>query len=124
MSHHLDSPLARQDPRLNITDFYVFDGAKSTVLIMDVNTSLAEDKNPSSLHPEGRYEFKIHFDGAEREGLTYRFSFGDAADGRQPYEVAVLAGDDAADDHATGSTIARGQTDSSPVVTDTGIRVW
>jgi hypothetical protein len=24
MSHHLDSPIARQDPRLDITDLYVF----------------------------------------------------------------------------------------------------
>lgn len=41
MSHHLDSPLARKDPRLNITDHYVFDSGSSTVLIMNIRTSLA-----------------------------------------------------------------------------------
>ena len=27
--------------------------------------------------PEARYEFKVHFDGAEFESLTYRVSFGE-----------------------------------------------
>jgi len=54
MSHHLDSPLARQDPRLNITDQYVFDDADATVLIMNVHTSLAGDSGPSGFHDVGR----------------------------------------------------------------------
>ncbi len=31
MSHHLDSPIARQDPRLDVTDLYVFRGERGTV---------------------------------------------------------------------------------------------
>ena len=34
MSHHLDSPLARQDVRLDITDLYVFRGETGTVFVI------------------------------------------------------------------------------------------
>jgi hypothetical protein len=40
MSHHLDSPIARQDIRLDITDLYVFRGETGTVFVI----------NPVSLH--------------------------------------------------------------------------
>jgi len=64
VSHHLDSPASRRDPRLNVTDVYAFDGDGATVLAMIVNTSLAGDGRIPGFHPEGRYEFKIHLDGA------------------------------------------------------------
>ena len=35
MSHHLDSPIARQDIRLDITDLYVFRGEVGTVFAED-----------------------------------------------------------------------------------------
>ncbi|MGI5213541.1 hypothetical protein [Plantactinospora sp. CA-290183] len=41
MSHHLDSPLAREDSRLDLTDQFVFRGEGGTVLIMNVNSSAA-----------------------------------------------------------------------------------
>jgi hypothetical protein len=37
MSHHLDSPIARQDIRLDITDLYVFRGERGTVFVIDVS---------------------------------------------------------------------------------------
>ena len=40
MSHHLDSPLARADVRLDIADLYVFAGQSGTVFVMNVCTSL------------------------------------------------------------------------------------
>ena len=78
MSHHLDSPASRRDPRLNVTDVYAFDRNDSTVLTMIVNSSLAGPGRLAGFHPEGRYEFKIHLDGAATEQLTYRFSFAPA----------------------------------------------
>ena len=45
MSHHLDSPLARQDVRLDITDLYVFRGETGTVFVINVCHSIA---NPPS----------------------------------------------------------------------------
>ena len=40
MSHHLDSPIARQDIRLDITDLYVFRGEKGTVFAINVCHSI------------------------------------------------------------------------------------
>ena len=36
MSHHLDSPIARQDIRLDITDLYVFRGETGTAFVINV----------------------------------------------------------------------------------------
>ena len=41
MSHHLDSPIARQDIRLDITDLYVFRGETGTVFVINVCHSIA-----------------------------------------------------------------------------------
>ena len=38
MSHHFDTPTAREDPRINVCDFYLFEGAPgATVMAMTVN---------------------------------------------------------------------------------------
>lgn len=110
MSHHLDSPLARRDPRLNITDQYVFDDGDATVLVMNVRTSLAGDAQPLGFHDEARYEFKIHLDEAPVENLTFRVVFQAESDGRQAFRVLRLETDGATGDTATGVEIARGHT--------------
>jgi hypothetical protein len=38
MSHHLDSPIARQDIRLDITDLYLFRGEVGTVFVTNVRS--------------------------------------------------------------------------------------
>ena len=43
MSHHLDSPIARQDIRLDITDLYLFRGESGTVFAINVCHSIAGD---------------------------------------------------------------------------------
>jgi hypothetical protein len=40
MSHHLDSPIARQDIRLDITDLYAFRGETGTVFVINVCHSI------------------------------------------------------------------------------------
>ena len=83
MSHHLDTPLARQNGQLYIDDLYVFPGAGSTVLIMDVNSDITGVYAQPGFHPEARYEFKVHLDGGPTsEDLTYRVSFGEPDSGR------------------------------------------
>jgi hypothetical protein len=42
----------------------VFPGQDSTVFIMDVNSNVNGLHSEPGFHPEARYEFKIHFDGA------------------------------------------------------------
>ncbi|GAA2905066.1 hypothetical protein GCM10010517_71210 [Streptosporangium fragile] len=124
MSHHLDSPAARQDPRLDITDLYVFRGERGTVFVTNHSHSLAGEDIPRGLHPEGRYEFKIDGNGDAVEDLTYRFTFSDAdADGAQGYELRRLAGPEARDAFAAGTVIARGRTGEAAELAGGG-RVW
>jgi hypothetical protein len=124
MSHHLDSPLARQDPRLDITDLYVFPGETGTVFVIDVCHSKAGELPQPGYHPEGKYEFKVDLNGDAIEELTYRFTFGERDDhGTQPLELRRLAGSDAADPYAEGTIVARAVTEEV-VDAPGGLRVW
>ena len=123
MSHHLDTPLARQNGRLYIDDLYVFPGQHSTVLIMDVNSTITGPDIQPGFHPEGRYEFKVHLDDADYEALTYRVSFAEAAsDGRQGLRLHVLTGDEAREDGAEGTLVLDGRTGEAASQGDT--RIW
>src|SRR5580692_9429926 len=103
MSHHLDTPLAAQTGQLFIDDLYVFPGEGSTVFVMDVNSNVNGLHSEPGFHPEARYEFKVHFDGADFETLTYRVSFGEAdSAGQQALRLDVLTGDQARGDSASG----------------------
>jgi len=95
MSHHLDTPLASQNGQLYLDDLYVFAGDRSTVFIMDVNSTITGPDVQRGFHPEAHYEFKVHFDGADFEALTYRVSFGEGdAAGRQALQLHALTGDE------------------------------
>ncbi len=126
MSHHLNSPLDRKDPRLNVLDQYVFRGETGTVLIMNTSTSLAGDARVPGFRAEARYEIKIHVDGLMYEDLTYRFEFADPAEGdRQIVTVHRLTGEDARRDIALGVRDADGETGSSIRSRgDAGGRIW
>ncbi|MDG4759044.1 DUF4331 family protein [Micromonospora sp. WMMD710] len=123
MSHHLDTPLAAQSGQLFIDDLYVFDGDRATVFVMDVNSSVTKADIKRGFHAEARYEFKIHFNGAGMEELTYRFAFGEPdGDARQTFHLYELAGADARDDAAMGTPIAQGRT--GEVTTGQNVRIW
>jgi hypothetical protein len=124
MSHHLDSPLARQDVRLDITDLYVFRGETGTVLVINVCHSLAGDIPAPGFHPEGMYEFKLDLDHDSIEDRTYRFVFGERdPSGRQSVCVHRIDGADAADAFAQGTVVATGTTDET-ITRANGLRVW
>ena len=72
MSHHLDSPIARKDVRLDITDLYVFRGQTGTVFVMNVCHSIAGNIPTPGYHPEGMYEFKVDLDGDAPNSYTRR----------------------------------------------------
>ena len=111
MSHHLDTPLAAQNGQLFIDDLYVFSGDDSTVFIMDVNSNITGVHVKPGFHHEARYEFKVHFDGADFESLTYRVSFDEAGpDGTQAIKVHALTGKEAREDSATGELVLEGRT--------------
>jgi uncharacterized protein DUF4331 len=124
MSHHLDSPIARQDIRLDITDLYVFRGQTGTVFAINVCHSIFGPIPAPGYHPEGMYDFKIDLNGDALEDLAYRFTFSERdAQGKQKYTVRQLIGADAADPHAAGTVVAQGTTDEN-VSTPSGLRVW
>lgn len=124
MSHHLDSPLARQDIRLDITDLYVFRGETGTVFMINVCHSIFGPIPAPGYHPEGMYEFKVDLDGDAVEDATYRLTFDERdEEGKQRYVVRRIRGAEAVDPHAQGEVIARGVTGET-VTTDAGVRVW
>jgi hypothetical protein len=116
MSHHFDNPNARDDPRLNINDFYLFSGgAGRTAMAMTVNPD-AGLSAPETLREEGLYAFRFDLNGDDREELTFKFRFGAPfhAPGRddahaQAYEVRKARGGDAAGGLG-GELIAAGRT--------------
>jgi len=123
MSHHLDTPLASQTGQLYLDDLYVFPGEDSTVFIMDVNSNVNGLFSEPGFHPEARYEFKVHFDGADFEALTYRVSFGEAdSGGRQALRLHALTGGQAREDSADGELVLEGRTGEA--ASGGGTRIW
>ncbi len=123
MSHHLDTPLASQNGQLYIDDLYAFPGKGSTVFVMDVNSTITGAHVKPGFHPEARYEFKVHFDGADVEALTYRVSFGEAdSNARQAVRLHALTGSEAPKDSAAGDLVLEGGTGEPASAGDT--RIW
>jgi hypothetical protein len=90
---------------------------------MDVNSTITESHVQPGFHHEGRYEFKIHFDGSDYEHLTYRVSFGEReADGSQTLKLHAVTGEEARDDFAVGELLLEGRT--GEVVGNGDVRMW
>ena len=86
MSHHFDTAIAREDPRLNILDFYLFRGQPgTTVMAMTVNPN-AGTKAPDTFHEEGLYAFRFDVNDDAHEEVTFGIRFGEVghAEGRGP----------------------------------------
>ena len=76
MSHHFDTPTAREDPRINVCDFYLFRGRPgSTVMAMTVNPNAGQSA-PDTFRDEGLYAFRFDLDGDAREDLSFSVRFG------------------------------------------------
>ena len=128
MSHHFDTKLAKEDPRLNLCDFYLFDGPPGkTVMAMTVNPN-AGSSAPDTLHPEGLYAFRFDLNGDAKEEVTFKFWFGqprhlDAGEHAhiQRFVARKATGDDALRGDA-GETLVEGETGS--VATNSGLRAY
>jgi hypothetical protein len=102
MSHHFDTKLAKEDPSLNLCDFYLFDGPSGkTVMAMTVNPDVGLSA-PDALHPEALYAFRFDLNGDAREEVTFKFRFGEPRHGDgsehthiQPFVVRKATGEDA-----------------------------
>ena len=128
MSHHFDTKLAREDPSLNLCDFYLFDGIPGkTVMAMTVNPDVGLSA-PDTLHPEGLYAFRFDLNGDAKEEATFKFRFGEPRHGDgsehthiQPFVVRRATGDDARRGDA-GESLVEGETGS--VATNLGLRAY
>jgi hypothetical protein len=123
MSHHLDTPLAARSGQLYIDDLYVFPSDGGTVFVMDVNSDVNGLHTEPGFHPEARYEFKVHFGGADFETLTYRVAFSEAdSAGRQELRLYELTGEKAVEESTAGQFVLAGRT--GEVSTADGTRIW
>ncbi len=128
MSHHFDTKLAREDPSLNLCDFYLFDGpAGKTVMAMTVNPDVGLS-SPDTLHPEGLYAFRFDLNGDAREDVTFKFRFGQPRHGNgsehthiQPFVVRRATGDDALRGDA-GESLVESETGS--IATNSDLRAY
>src|ERR1700742_3286841 len=78
MSHHFDTQHAKDDPRLNLCDIYLFAGEPGkTVMIMTANAD-AGISSPDTLHPEGIYAFRFDLNSDAHEDVVFKFRFGES----------------------------------------------
>ena len=83
MSHHFDTPTARQDPRLNLCDMYLFAGSPSTtVMAMTVNPA-ATAQTAAPFRDEAIYAFRFDTDDDGREDVTFKVRFTDDPDSQR-----------------------------------------
>ena len=76
MSHHFDTPTAKEDPRINICDFYLFRGRPgTTVMALTVNPNAGVNA-PDTFREEGLYAFRFDTDRDLREDVTFKVQFG------------------------------------------------
>jgi hypothetical protein len=129
MSHHFDTPTAREDPRINVCDFYLFRGRPGfTVMAMTVNPN-AGQSGPDAFREEGLYAFRFDLDGDAREELSFKVRFGAVTHGddkghahAQSFDVRRASGAAAASG-ADGELIAAGQT-GRVVEAESGVKVF
>ncbi len=77
MSHHFDTKAAKDNPSLNLCDFYMFQGAPGTaVMAMTVNPNVGVAV-ADILHQEGLYVFRFDLNGDAREEVAFKFRFGE-----------------------------------------------
>jgi hypothetical protein len=108
MSHHFDTPTGREDPRLNLCDYYLFEGGTGrTVMAMTCNPSIAPG-TAEAFRDEARYEFRFDTDGDGVEDVSFKVSF-HAAAGGQAFAVRRGSGPDAVRGSG-GDLLAEGMT--------------
>jgi Domain of unknown function (DUF4331) len=128
MSHHFDTKLAKEDPSLNLCDFYLFEGDPgTTVMAMTVNPDVGVSAS-AILHPEGLYAFRFDLNGDAREEVTFKFRFSeprhtdnDEHTHIQKFEVRRGTGEDASRG-AAGDLLVEGET--GKVETKPGVRAY
>jgi hypothetical protein len=129
MSHHFDTPTAREDPRINVCDFYLFEGSKGkTVMALTVNPD-AGLSAPDTFRDEALYAFRFDLNGDAKEELAFKVRFGAvehaAGDGHnhvQHFEIRLSTGIQALKG-IEGELIASGVT-GTPISVKDGVKAF
>jgi Domain of unknown function (DUF4331) len=115
MSHHFDTTQAKEDPRLNCCDLYLFQGSPGTTVMAMTANADAGISSPDTFHPEGLYAVRFDTNGDAREEVVFKFRFGDVehADGDdhrhvQPFRVIRATKNDIPG--ANGQVLVEGRT--------------
>ena len=116
MSHHFDTPTAKEDPRINVCDFYLFrNHPGTTVMALTVNPNAGVGA-PDTFRDEALYAFRFDTNRDLREDVTFKIQFGapahaDGSEHRhvQSFAVRRAAGADALKG-AAGELIISGNT--------------
>ena len=93
MSHHFDTPTAKEDPRINVCDFYLFRGRPgTTVMALTVNPNAGVGA-PDTFRDEGLYAFRFDTNRDLREDVAFKVQFGAPAhaDGGERRHVQTFA---------------------------------
>ena len=108
MSNHFSAANLKSpgdDPRLDLTDLFVFRSAASpgkTVLILDSNPFMAAG---SAFHPDAVYRINIDNDGDIQPDAAFSFVFSPLEDGKQAATAVYATGSQARDPEAAGEVL-------------------
>ncbi len=117
MADHLDSPSAKTDERVDITDVYIFHPNRTnldrTVLALNVNP-FAGKIGQTTFRPSDDgtiYEIKVDTDGDALSDVAFRFTFANSGDG-QTITVKRATGGQSRGPENLGTLLATGATGS------------
>ena len=117
MSHHFDTPTAREDPRINVCDFYLFSGRLgATTMALTVNPD-AGVPAPVTFREEGLYAFRFDPNEDLREEVAFKFTFGPVYHDDAHQHVHVQ---DFSVHHMRGAAVVKGVTGDVIVRSQTG----
>ena len=129
MSHHFDTPTAREDPRINLCDFYLFRGIPGTVAMAPTVNPDAGAGGPDTFREEGLYAFRFDLNDDARKEAALKIRFGEvthaAGDEHRHVQSFVVrrATGDLALRGAEGDLLVGGHT-GQVAMTESGIRAF
>jgi hypothetical protein len=86
LSHHFDTPTAREDPRLNLCDMYLFAGSPTTTVMAITVNPAATAQTVAPFRDEAIYAIQLDLDNNGRPDISFKVRFTDHA-GSQRYDV-------------------------------------
>jgi Domain of unknown function (DUF4331) len=131
VSHHFDSPAARDDSRINLSDNYLFAGSTPETLTAIVAVSpLAGLPSPyhdglqwRTFRPETAYDLRFDTNGDLLADRVLRLLFAGDTIGEQAFTLALVEGDGSRTPPGGGHVLAEGVVEA-PTVLRGGGRIW